>query len=131
MPSRWRRCESINPAGPAPTIPTWVRSLFSVILALLRSAWPARSAHSRARDERMRRHDPASSRLVLAQRRGEIGDEIVGVLNAHGEAHQGVADAPTRADPGGHRAVRHKRGMLDQAFAPAETLRQGKQPAAF
>src|SRR5260370_22162789 len=24
-PSRWRRCDSISPAGPAPTIPTCVR----------------------------------------------------------------------------------------------------------
>jgi hypothetical protein len=25
IPSRWSRCDSSSPAGPAPTIPTWVR----------------------------------------------------------------------------------------------------------
>src|SRR5215467_11327690 len=41
MPSRWRRCESISPAGPAPTIPTCVR------IVLLPSARPAIARHAR------------------------------------------------------------------------------------
>src|SRR5438128_1345154 len=58
---------------------------------------PRRERETRSRDggviER-RAASPSYCRLTpLPQRRGEIGDEIVGILDPHGKAHQGLADA--------------------------------------
>src|SRR5438445_11008811 len=125
-PSRWRRCDSISLAGPAPTIPTCVRISLSPLSPL-----------SRSLVQQGRRREETDSGLacpfsaVLTQRRGEVGDEVVGILDADREPHQAVADAESRAHLGRHRAVGHQRGMLDQALDAAEAFGQCKQPAAF
>src|SRR6516165_11334506 len=105
MPSRCRRCESINPAGPAPIIPTCVRMNFP---------WEA-----------------LYQRPLLCQRRLEVVDEVVRILDPYREPHQGITDAQGRAHIGRHRAMRHERRVLDQAFHPAQAFRERKQPAPF
>src|SRR5262245_51827563 len=86
----------MRPAGPAPTIPTWVRRLG-----------------------------------MSAERGGEIGDEVLRVLDPDREPHQGIADPEGRAYLRRDRAVRHQRRMLDQAFDAAEAFSEGEQPAAL
>src|SRR5262249_15515619 len=86
-------------------------------------------AGSRARRDSLGIALPISA--VLTQRRREVGDEIVGVLDADREPHQGIADAQTRTHLRRHRAVGHQRGVLDQALDAADAFRPCGQPAAF
>src|SRR5262245_41288607 len=107
-PSRWRRCDSINPAGPAPTIPTCVRISCSPLC-------PRRHAHwySKVAGEKRQTRDWLAISAVLTQRCREIGDEIVGILDADREPHQGIADAQIRTHLRRHRSMGHQRGVLD------------------
>src|SRR5262249_14582704 len=57
--------------------------------------------------------------LISPQRRCEIGNEIIGILDADRKPHQRVANAERRAHLGWHRAMRHQRRMLDQALDAA------------
>src|SRR5262249_40783042 len=125
-PSRWRRCDSISPAGPAPTIPTCVRISFSRC-PRLHAHWYSKVAGEIETDSGLACPFPTA----LTQRRGEVGDEVVGILDADREPHQAIADAESRAHLGGHRAVGHQCGMLDQALDAAEAFGQREQPAAF
>src|SRR5215471_21328479 len=94
MPSRWRRCESIRPAGPAPTIPTCVR------MVLLPSARPAIARHAR---------------LVAPVVVAEFSFEIA-LLAAHDAKveHQGSRDEQDRHPVGGEPS-RNPRQYKDRA----------------
>src|SRR5258708_33363107 len=99
-PSRWRRCDSISPAGPAPTIPTCVRISLSPL-----------SPPSRSLVQQGRRREETDSGLAcpfsagLTQRRGEGGDEVVGIPDAGPETHQAIADDERRAPLGRARTL--------------------------
>src|SRR5262249_57515915 len=66
-------------------------------------------ARSHARRDRLGIALPISA--VLTQRRREVGDEIVGILDADREPHQGIADAQGRAHLRRHPSLGHQRGM--------------------
>src|SRR5258708_25921642 len=122
-PSRWRRCDSISPAGPAPTIPTCVRISLSPL-----------SPPSRSLVQQGRRREETDSGLacpfsaVLTQPRGEVGDEVLGILDADREPHQAIAGGESRAHLGRHPAVGAQRGVLDQALYPPQAFRPSTTP---
>src|SRR5260221_6687583 len=99
-PSRWRRCDSISPAGPAPTIPTCVRISLSPL-----------SPPSRSLVQQGRRREETDSGLacpfsaVFTQRRGEDRDEGGGILDADRESHPPIAHAHSLARPRRRRAL--------------------------
>src|SRR6266699_2819849 len=105
IPARCRRCDSISPAGPAPMMPTWMRTL-------------APSGD----------HDCESR---STERRLEVGDEVLRILDADRKPHQAVADPERGAHVGRDRAMGHQRRMLDEAFDAAEAFGQGEQAAAL
>ena len=57
----------------------------------------------------------------------EVGDEVLGVLEADAEPDEVVRDAERHALRLLHRGVRHQVGQLRQALVPAQGLRQGYQ----
>ena len=56
--------------------------------------------------------------------------QVVDVLDADRDADHVVGDADLLAPLGGHRRVRHGRGMADQRFDAAEALGERHQPHA-
>ena len=57
----------------------------------------------------------------------EVGDEVLGVLEADAEPDEVVRDAERDALRLLHRGVRHQVGQLRQALVPAQGLSQGDQ----
>ena len=71
---------------------------------------------------------PRSSCASLAECLGEVGDQVVGVLEPDGQADQVRRDLVG----GAHDArVRHGPGQLDQRLDPAERLGQDEEPGAL
>jgi hypothetical protein len=64
-----------------------------------------------------------------AQRLIEIGDEVIQVFDADGEANQLIADAERGPFFLGYGGMRHDTRVVDEAFDTAETLRQRKHLA--
>ena len=57
----------------------------------------------------------------------EVGDEVLGVLEADAEPDEVVRDAERDPLRLLHRGVGHQVGQLRQALVPAQGLRQGDQ----
>ena len=57
----------------------------------------------------------------------EVGDEVLGVLEADAEPDEVVRDAERHALRLLHRGVRHQVGQLRQTLIPAQGLRKGDQ----
>ena len=79
-------------------------------------------------DDQHAGHDHATPSF---QRALQVGDQIVGILDADRQPHQPVVDAECRAHLRRHRGMGHDGGMLDQAFDAAQAFGQGEQLAAL
>src|SRR5690606_34740799 len=65
------------------------------------------------------------------QRVGEVGDEVVDVLDADREADEAVGDAEGGAVLGGDAGVGHDGGVFDEGLDAAEALGEGEEVDAF
>src|ERR1017187_6872393 len=94
-----------------------------------RKSWPKVVPIPRASQGEMRRNCRAF--LRNASDRGEGGlqivDQIAHVFDANGKTHQRISDAERFPLLLRNRCVRHKRGMIDQAFDAAQTFRERKE----
>src|ERR1700732_3295227 len=73
-------------------------------------------SRSRADGKRILTRDGSGRGEGAVQRLGEVGDQVVGVLDADREADQVVLDADLEALLAGELVEAHDRGLLDQAL---------------
>src|SRR5262249_49470094 len=108
-------------------LPSWASMRCTTCsIWLSRCAKPTGSARSRRRMVSCFTGYDESDRV---ERVAQVAPQVVDVLDPARQAHERIVDTQCRALRFRNRAVRHQRGMLDQAFDAAEALGEREEPA--
>src|SRR5271156_6565893 len=73
-----------------------------------------------AKDERL--HPPRRRGLDVEEGLVQVGDDVLYVFDAYGEADEAFGDAYALADFDGHGGVSHQRGKGNESFDAAEAF---------